>query len=412
MRKKLLIVSDSISASTGLARIARDLAVRIHANLRDVYDLAVAGYGGVGSCKFGFPQYHFEGVQSDWVLPSLPEIVEDFAGKERCAILFISDPSRLGWFSQPERLGGEALAKFPGLKNWLMTANIEKMIYAPVDASGPNDRLSFPLALTLLGFDRILAYGAFGEGVICRSIGDVEADKRHLTNLPHGIDSSIFYPRDRFTSRTYFLQDTGAQSILQMLGVSGATTAPIADDETLIGICATNQSRKDWSLGLECCSILSRKQKIRVWCHKDSLERFWSLPSLLIDYGLIDKAIVSLGQIPDESMASAYSASDLSFGIGPEGYGFCLAESMACGTPCITGSYANNPALVHPDMLIDPVAFRYEGSYASRRPVYRAEDWAAKAEEWIGKRASLDPRYCWENLWKNEWEPYLREAAK
>jgi hypothetical protein len=134
----LLIVSDSISASTGLARIARDLAVRIHANLRDVYDLAVAGYGGVGSCKFGFPQYHFEGVQSDWVLPSLPEIVEDFAGKERCAILFISDPSRLGWFSQPERLGGEALAKFPGLKNWLMTANIEKLIYAPVDASGPN----------------------------------------------------------------------------------------------------------------------------------------------------------------------------------------------------------------------------------------------------------------------------------
>jgi hypothetical protein len=63
-------------------------------------------------------------------------------------------------------------------------------------------------------------------------------------------------------------------------------------------------------------------------------------------------------------------------------------------------------------MQVEPIGFYKEGSYSCMRPVYRAEDWAAKAEEWIGKRSSLDPKYDWDNNWKDGWEPYLREAAK
>lgn len=409
-RRKLLIISDSISANTGLARIARDLSVRIHANLSDVYDLATAGIGGAGSSRFGFHQYHLEGVR-EWVCPTLPEIVEDFAGNERCICLFVWDCSRLSWFSQPEQLGGESLAKFPGLQRWLMTANIERWIYCPLDASGPNDRLTFPLALTLMGFDRILAYGQFGEGVIRSTIGDVEADKRHLTNLPHGIDVSIFHERDRRIARASFLETTGAQSMFVLAGTPGATTRPIEDDECLIAMVGTNQNRKNWPLGLEAASILARTRKVRIWIHTDSLERNYSIPSLLCDYGLLENSLISLGVLTDESMASAYSAADISFGIGPEGYGFCIAESMACGTPCITGSYANGPALVRSDMLVEPSAFYYEGSYACERPVYSSAEWAAKAEEWIGIRTELAPEYEWTENWK-AWEKWFREAAK
>jgi glycosyltransferase involved in cell wall biosynthesis len=264
---------------------------------------------------------------------------------------------------------------------------------------------------TLLGFDCLLAYGAFGEGVIRRTIGDEESDKRHLCHLPHGIDSEIFYEMPRKLSRKLFLSYTGAQNFFQMIGqVKG--TAPIADDEVLVAIIATNQSRKNWALGLETCAILGKNHRIRVWLHTDSMERWWSLPNLLADYGLLDRAVISLGAITDERMATGYSAADISLGIGPEGYGFCIAESMACGTPCITGSYANNAALVDSGMAVDPVAFYYEGSYASKRPVYNPCEWAIKAEEWIGKRSSLDPKYDWDNNWKNGWEPYLREAAK
>ncbi len=409
-KKNLLIISDAISAQTGLARIARDLAVRVHEHLSDVYRLAVAGNGSPGSCKFPFPQYNLQGLDGNWVIPSLPEIVQDFAGNEHCTLMFVWDLSRLGWFAQPDRLGAEALASRPGLAEWIKTANISKWCYTPIDATGPRDRLTMPLAITALGFDRLLAYGPFGEEVLRASIGDEEANKRHLTNLPHGIDSSVFYERTRKLSRRLFFEYTGAKTMLAMLGVNPKID-PLAADEILINIVATNQSRKDWFLGLHAASILAKYQKVRVWAHTDDLERYWSIPSLLVDLGLLEKTVISTGYLSDDRMAVGYSASDIGFGVGPEGFGFTLAESMACGTPCITGNCANNPALVNAGMLVDPVAFRYEGSYACKRPVYNAEDWAKKAEEWCGKRASFSPRYAWDNLWPNEWESWFRKAA-
>ena len=80
----LLILSDAPSASTGLGRICRDLATRIHERMSDVCKVATLGYGGPGSCKLGFQQYMIEGM-SDWVVPTLPEVWKDFADEEKGA---------------------------------------------------------------------------------------------------------------------------------------------------------------------------------------------------------------------------------------------------------------------------------------------------------------------------------------
>jgi glycosyltransferase involved in cell wall biosynthesis len=208
-----------------------------------------------------------------------------------------------------------------------------------------------------------------------------------------------------------FLEYTGARSLLHLLGVQNAITPPIADDEIIVSILGTNQHRKDFSLGIETASILAQKHKLRLWLHCDDLERYWSLPNLLVDYGILDRTIISLGQITDERLATGYSASDLVLGIAPEGFGYIHAEAMACGCPCVTGSYAGGAVLVDPCMLVDPVAFRYEGSYASKRPVYNAAEWAEKSEEWIGKRVLLDPQYEWQNNWP-KWEHWFRENVK
>ena len=257
------------------------------------------------------------------------------------------------------------------------------------------------------------AYGEFGEGVIRRTIGDEEADKRHLTHLPHGIDGSVFCPKDRKLSRKHFLEYTEAQQFFHLIGQSGATTNPVADDEVLIHIVATNQGRKDWCGGLECCAILARERKIRVWAHLDALERTWSLPNLLVDFGLLDKTVISLGKISDEQMATAYSACDLGLGIGlGEGYGFPIMESLFCGTPCLHINYGGAPQwMANPDLLVEPVAYRYEGSYASKRPVSNAQGWVSKANAVIGKRVSRNEGIEWNNLWP-KWESYLREAEK
>ena len=291
-----------------------------------------------------------------------------------------------------------------------MRANIERWLYCPLDSSGPNDKLSLPVALAALGFDRLLAYGPFGEALLRRTIGYEEADKRHLTWLPHGIDTSVFYEMPRFLSRKLFFQHTGAQTILAMLGVN-SEIKPIADDEILVGCVCTNQSRKDLALACETLALLSRQRKARFWVHTDRLEGAWSIPTLLSDFGLIENTVISTGYLPDSQMASAYSACDVTLGPGSKGWGFPLGESLACNCPVIHGAYAGGADIVPPAMQVTPAGYRYEGSYASRRPVYNPQDWAAKINEWVGKRTSLDPKYAWENNWKN-WENYLRGAAQ
>lgn len=392
----ILIISDAPSATSGLARITRELATRLHENLGDVCRVATLGYGGPGSCNYGFQQYAIEGM-SDWVIPTLPQVWDDFAGQEKGAIFTIWDASRLTWFSQPARCG--LLTANPLLRQWLVQAPFQRWGYFPIDAKGPNGKLSFPLQQTYLGFDRILAYGNWAKDILQRSIGDGEASKRDLDSLPHGIDTDIFYESDRKLCRFLFLKITGAEAFT-------AAPAAIANDEILVGIVATNQDRKDWALGIEAVSLLAKQRKVRLWIHTDQLERHWSIPALLIDYGLLDKTMVSLGFLPDEKMAEAYSACDATLGIGAEGYGYPLAESQACGTPVVTGAYAGGAEIVPREMQVEPIAYRAEGLYSSVRPVFNASDWAAKAEKMIGRRVSLDPQYAWQNLWPR-WETWF-----
>lgn len=419
-KRPILFISDAVSGTSGLARITRDISTRVHEHLGDLYRVASYGYGSPGSSKIPFPQFVIEGMH-EWLMPTLPQVCDDFFGKEKGIICTVFDLLRLTWLAAPKG-ASDLFGRFPGLQHWAVNRSFELFGYIPVDSSGPNDKLTFPLMRTLLGFDRLLAYTQFGEDVIRRTIGDEESNKRHLTNLPHGIDSEIFWENDRKLSRKLFLEYTGAQNFLQMLRMQDHTD-PIADDEILIGIVATNQYRKDWSIAAEVVNILGRNRKIRLWVHTDDLERYWSLPNLLIDFGVLDRTIISLGTISDQRMATAYSACDLTLGIGPEGYGYPIHESMFCGTPCISGDYGGAPEYMaqrlqrrrifveDEPLLVQPAAFRYEGSYASKRPVYNAQDWADKAQKVIGSRVNHCAELDWEYNWPL-WESYLREAAK
>ena len=399
--RPLLIVSDAPSAQTGLGRIAADLATGIHQHLSDVFRVATFGYGGSGSRRFSFPQYAVEGMQ-DWVLPSLPQIWNDFAGNEKGVILTIWDASRLTWFSRPAH--SELLAANPDLRDWLVQPRFERWGYFPIDAEGPNGKLSFPLQQTLLGFDRVLAYTEWAQDVISRSF-EGQRLPFDLDHLPHGIDTQAFFETHRPLCRQLFFRLTGAQTL---------TAAPIAlaNDELLIGIVATNQARKDWALGIETAALLAKNHKVRLWIHTDIMERAWSIPALLIDHGLLGNAAISLGYLPDDQMAEAYSACDVTLGIGlGEGWGFPLAESLACGTPVIHGNYGGGAEFVPASMKVEPVSYRSEGLYSCVRPVFRAQDWAERVLQIAGQRTSLDPQYAWSNLWPR-WEAWFRKGLK
>jgi glycosyltransferase involved in cell wall biosynthesis len=131
-------------------------------------------------------------------------------------------------------------------------------------------------------------------------------------------------------------------------------------------------------------------------------------------FGLANRTIFTNGALSDEVMAMAYSGCDCCLGIGSgEGFGFCNAESLAVGTPVVHGNYAGGAEFIPKNGLVEPVAFRWDGGpYFSRRPVFRATDWADKVEHLIGHKQGLSllsKEYSWDNLWPR-WEKWLLEG--
>jgi len=144
MKVPILIFSDSVSGPSGLARIARDIATRIAQNLSDVVKVATIGYGAAGSSRLPFTQYSWQ-YNDEWIIHDLPEVWEDFAGDEQGIFLSIQDPSRMLWFARPETCSDTNVAQF------LVSPPFKKWGYFPIDASGPQGRLSYALKECLKG---------------------------------------------------------------------------------------------------------------------------------------------------------------------------------------------------------------------------------------------------------------------
>lgn len=399
----LLILSDAPTAGTGLGGIAKDLATRIAAHMPETFRVATAGYGGIVSRHLNFHQYILEGAR-DFVCPTLPEIWEDFAGNEKGVLLTIWDLSRLAWLAQPK-----IQCEIARLSDFLSEKPFKLWGYFPIDAEGPNRKLTYPLKQTLMGFDRVLAYGKWAANIVDRTLDFPAVATPYL---PHGIDSSIFYERNRKMCRKMFISFTQACTIMGNLGER------IDEDcaEILIGIVATNQARKDWQLGIKTVALLAKTHNVRLWIKTDVLERHWSIPALLLDYGINNQAIISLGDLSDDDMARAYSACDLTLGIGlGEGFGYPVFESIACQTSCIHGNYGGALEWMHPSSLVDPIAYRYEGVFACKRPVFSAKDWVNKAEQLLRivprSEVKLNNEIDWNLLWPR-WEYWLKEGIK
>jgi glycosyltransferase involved in cell wall biosynthesis len=385
----LLIMGDAPTAQTGLGRICRDLASRIAADMQGTFRVATyGGAHGAGSRALPFQQYAMSEAE-DLGPRKLPEVWRDFAGEEKGIVLTIMDASRLLWFSEPRYCKDQRLRKFLEERRFL------KWAYLPIDAAGPNDKLSYAIRLALEGFDRLLAYSAWAKGVVERTVGVPSTDCPGIVKcdwLPHGIDTSTFKPRDKKQARARF-------------------PGKVGDGELLVGIVATNQRRKDWGLGIQAVAELARVRKVRLWINTDALVREWDIEALLYDFGLVDRSVASFGGLEDEEMAWRYSACDVTLAIGlGEGFGYSAAESLACGVPVVAPDYGGGE-FVPSDMLIKPCAYRHEGIFGAIRPVMLPQDYVSRALEVIGESASLPSNLDWDNLWPR-WKSWLAEGVK
>ena len=354
----ILILSDCPSTYSGLSRVGRDLADLLVS--MPEFRVGYLGRGGVARRGWSWAQYNYP-ESAQWGEEYIEDVWNDFSGGREGIIFSNWDLSRLFWFAQPNSGLPGSLQRFLGEGR-----NFLKWAYTPIDATGPNGR-SLPTlaAASAAGFDRIAAASAWGRDVLQQS-GRPDADW-----IPQG----IWLDRIKRT-----------EDAKEKLGWEG---------KVVLGCVMTNQFRKDWGAAFECAAAMKSYygNKFHAWFHTDTPERYWSFPSLAADYGLGPADFHYTTSCTDAQMALRYSGCDVT--ILPsrgEGFGFPIAESLACGVPCIVTDYAAGQELVPEEYRVQPIAYHVDTPYNLRRAVVSGYGFAMAASQAI-RMVEEDPEF-------------------
>jgi glycosyltransferase involved in cell wall biosynthesis len=200
-----------------------------------------------------------------------------------------------------------------------------------------------------------------------------------------------------------------------------ATTKPEGPEVT-VGSVMANQARKDYPTAFGCFAVLRQRygNLFHAWLHTDTLMGYWNVPAMAADYGITDclECTISLS---DDQLALRYSACDCTIlPSGGEGFGYPIAESLACGTAPIVTNYAAGAELAPALCRVDPVAYRVDTQHNVLRAVLsgsafadaaeaqidlKREDWEYRPQELAAAVAHLD----WNKL-KYPWMGWLKEG--
>jgi glycosyltransferase involved in cell wall biosynthesis len=370
----ILFLSDAPESHTGLGRVGRDLAC-LCASMSE-FRVGYLARGGIGKRALPFTYYSYP-ESAQWGEDYLAGVAKDFFGEDYGIVFSNWDLTRLGWLAAP-RTPELSMQYGPG-RNW------DLWVYSPVDSEGVGGPLGAEVQQILPGFDRVLAPSEWGMNLL-RNSGRVDADW-----MPHLVDTKVFKPRDlpREHFNGWVLSPTSARSL-----ITGWNP-----DDIILGCVMANQARKDYPVAFDCARLLAREygKRFKFWLHTDRLVGYWNIPALAADYGIGESIAgnVTIG-LSDQQLALRYSACDSTILPSHEGFGFPIAESLACGTPALVTDYAAGQELVVQGMRVAPVAYRIDTQFNVKRPVlsgrsfadavatmieYKRNDWEGMSEE-------------------------------
>lgn len=383
----ILFVGDNPSLFGGLSRIGRDLAT-LACTLPE-FRVGYLGRGDGNDRRFPFTLYPFP-ESGQWGKGYLKPTWENFSDGQPGIIMTLDDPSRRLWFADPVGLSPE-MQDFLGPHR-----NFQKVGYFPLDSEGPMEGvLGVEARSALAGYDRILTASEWGCNVAKRS-GFAGADWQ-----PHGLFMDKFHP---------------VPNAREMLNWKRG--------DIYVGCVMANQARKDFPVLFETARILKDELggKFKLWLHTDTLIRYWNVYALATDYGVADCLQVTV-EMNDEALALRYSACDATMlPSAGEGFGYPVAESLACGTACIVTDYAAGQELVETDCKVPPVTYRIDTSHNVKRAVLSGWGFASRvrtqaekkremqefrSEELVASVAHLD----WNKL-REPWTKWFREGLR
>lgn len=406
----ILIYTDAPDHPTGLGRICRELAAHIHLHLRDIYRVATLGVYGRGSVKFPWTQFTANGP--DDALYNLQQIVDDFFGEDRGVFLTITPPSWLFQVSCPEFTGREDL-KWKNYSAWMATHPFEHWAYLAIESHGPHNQFGITTQEILRKIDRRLYYSRWGAA-IGQNSAITEPDGCYRF-IHHGIDTTVWKPAEVEAVR----------KMRQELGVG--------PNDLLLGCVATNTRRKLLPLLFESAYALRYQlgsARLKLWLNTSVAVSEYNLLELAVCYGFREKADFILtssnAKRSDQWLATMYSACDLTcLPTAGEGFGYPVVESLACGTPCVTGTFGAQSELLagfRDSWLCPPVATHIITNNTHIEPIYDPQQFASRLlMAWTELRhrgtllreeltAHARAGWDWQVVWPH-WERWFLEGA-
>jgi hypothetical protein len=304
----ILILGDGPDDTTGLSRISHDLSWL----LSSMPEFKVGNMGRLafGRSKYPWAQYSF-GPHEQWGEERLEEAWNDLSQGQPGVILTLWDASRLLWFADPRT---EELSRF------LNSGKFQRWGYFMQDAAGVQaDKLPLEAAHVMDGYDRVILASKWAKDLFDNTM----QDSGRADYLPHPINTAVFKPENKEVMRLEF---------------------NVQEDEVLVGCVMTNQERKHWPVVME---AVAQIHNAKLWARVNKRLGYWNMDALAVEYGLSNRIILEDEKLSDYGMALRYSACDVTVNIsGGEGFGYPVAESLACGVPVMTGEYGAQAELL------------------------------------------------------------------
>jgi len=231
----------------------------------------------------------------------------------------------------------------------------------------------------------------------------------------HGVDTTIFHPRDRRKAREF---------------------AKLNDEDFVIGMVGANadhEGRKGWVPAFKALGHFLREnpdvRDVRLVVHANPDDpRGLRLKNFARKYGILDicgfedpeLSVIGLG---GEELSLLYNSFDVllhpSF---REGFGLCILESMACGTPVIGHDFSSMTELIKGRGWLCKTGFYLDTRINAVTGIPDHLDLANKIKDayfndkqrsrFAKKALEFARQYDWKILLKDKWVPLLEKVAR
>ena len=164
------------------------------------------------------------------------------------------------------------------------------------------------------GVEQVMTYTNFSK----HKIEEINPNL-HISSIYHGVDSKLYFP---------------IVNAKHELGVK---------NEFIVGNVNSNTYRKRLDLFLEGFAKFAKgKSDVKCLIHSSTYEKAYDIPTLANNLGIVDKVILSTGNLPVDKLNVLYNVMDVNTNTSlGEGFGLSLVEGAACGVPILCAEHGN-----------------------------------------------------------------------